>query len=202
MVREGKERSRSLFGSVVTWKCCWGSAGYWLLRIRTVQLQGREFWLMMQTPELIRMHLCAPRKSVPSFSPSWLSLFVSDSSWQWQSISGTAAFPLVPPSLQELTKKYNLCITGEGLSQLQATDMQLLRRLIPHVQVFARVAPKQKVFIVCFSITVTLYPPSPHLLYFSQGFLFREVYMHTILQKMVVRAWLNILNGASKTDLV
>ncbi|KAH0628968.1 hypothetical protein JD844_010644 [Phrynosoma platyrhinos] len=66
------------------------------------------------------------------------------SSWQWQSISGTVTLPIIPPSLQELTRHHNLCITGEGLSQLQALDSQFLLWLIPHVQVFARVAPKQK----------------------------------------------------------
>lgn len=74
-----------------------------------------------------------------------LNIPVSDSSWQWQSISGTITLPIVPHSLQDLTKNHNLCVTGEGLSQLQATDSQFLLRLIPHIQVFARVAPKQKV---------------------------------------------------------
>ncbi|CAI5764980.1 manganese-transporting ATPase 13A1 [Podarcis lilfordi] len=71
-----------------------------------------------------------------------------DCSWQWQSISGTVTLPIIPDSLQELTRDHNLCVTGEGLSQLQATDGQLLLRLIPHVQVFARVAPKQKEFVI------------------------------------------------------
>nr|XP_020634904.1 manganese-transporting ATPase 13A1 [Pogona vitticeps] len=70
------------------------------------------------------------------------------SSWQWQSISGAITFPIIPPSLPELTQNHNLCVTGEGLSQLQAVDSQLLLRLIPHVQVFARVAPKQKEFVI------------------------------------------------------
>ncbi|XP_044287035.1 endoplasmic reticulum transmembrane helix translocase isoform X2 [Varanus komodoensis] len=70
------------------------------------------------------------------------------SNWQWQSISGTITLPAAPQSLQELTRNHNLCITGEGLSQLQAVDPQLLLGLIPHVQVFARVAPKQKEFVI------------------------------------------------------
>lgn len=54
-------------------------------------------------------------------------------------------FPILPTSLRELTQRYDLCVTGEGLSHLQALDRQQLLRLIPHIQVFARVVPKQKV---------------------------------------------------------
>lgn len=48
-------------------------------------------------------------------------------------------------SLQELTQRYDLCVTGEGLSHLQSVNRQQLLKLIPHIQVFARVVPKQKV---------------------------------------------------------
>ncbi|ETE70995.1 putative cation-transporting ATPase 13A1, partial [Ophiophagus hannah] len=58
------------------------------------------------------------------------------SGWKWQSISGTTVLPIVPDSLRELTSHHNLCITGEGLAHLQATDSQLLLKLIPHIQEF------------------------------------------------------------------
>uniref|UniRef100_A0A7M4F5R3 Endoplasmic reticulum transmembrane helix translocase n=1 Tax=Crocodylus porosus TaxID=8502 RepID=A0A7M4F5R3_CROPO len=70
------------------------------------------------------------------------------SSWQWQSIDGTVALPALPHTPQELTQQYDLCITGEGLSYLQAARRQLLLKLIPCIQVFARVAPKQKEFVI------------------------------------------------------
>lgn len=70
---------------------------------------------------------------------------VPGSSWQWQSIDGTVALPALPHTPQELTQQYDLCITGEGLSYLLAARRQLLLKLIPCIQVFARVAPKQKV---------------------------------------------------------
>lgn len=53
--------------------------------------------------------------------------------------------PLVQGSPKALALEYALCLTGDGLAHLQAEDPQLLLHLIPHVQVFARVAPKQKV---------------------------------------------------------
>ncbi|XP_054039459.1 endoplasmic reticulum transmembrane helix translocase isoform X2 [Rissa tridactyla] len=70
------------------------------------------------------------------------------SSWQWQSIDGAVVLPLLPASLRELTQRYDLCVTGEGLSHLQSVNRQQLLKLIPHIQVFARVVPKQKEFVI------------------------------------------------------
>lgn len=55
------------------------------------------------------------------------------------------ALPAFPDSLRDLTDPFDLCLTGEGLEQLRSRDRDRLLRLIPHIQVFARVAPKQKV---------------------------------------------------------
>ena len=52
--------------------------------------------------------------------------------------------PLPPPSVDEFIEQYDLCVTGEGLARLSA-DTRLLNALLPHVRVFARVSPKQKV---------------------------------------------------------
>lgn len=49
---------------------------------------------------------------------------------------------------------YDLCVTGEGLSRL-TYDSQLLKALLPHVRVFARVSPKQKVISQKFLFVVT-----------------------------------------------
>lgn len=55
------------------------------------------------------------------------------------------ALPAFPDSLRDLTGPFELCLTGEGLEQLRLRDRERLLRLIPHIRVFARVAPKQKV---------------------------------------------------------
>lgn len=65
--------------------------------------------------------------------------------WEWHSIDGSVMLPLAPGSVKALADKYALCLTGDGLAHLQAADPQQLLHLIPHVHVFARVAPKQKV---------------------------------------------------------
>lgn len=64
---------------------------------------------------------------------------------EWRSIDGSVVLPLAKGSPKALALEHALCLTGDGLAHLQAEDPQQLLRLIPHVQVFARVAPKQKV---------------------------------------------------------
>ncbi|MGH0154349.1 UNVERIFIED_CONTAM: hypothetical protein FKN15_029008 [Acipenser sinensis] len=68
--------------------------------------------------------------------------------WQWQSIDGSVELPLVPHSVKELVREFDLCVTGEGLACLQVQNSGLLLKLIPNIQVFARVAPKQKEFVI------------------------------------------------------
>ncbi|XP_035626691.1 manganese-transporting ATPase 13A1 [Oncorhynchus keta] len=67
--------------------------------------------------------------------------------WQWESIDGSVCVPLPPPSVPSLVDQYDLCVTGEGLTRL-TSDTRLLHALLPHVQVFARVSPKQKEFVI------------------------------------------------------
>ncbi|XP_062846898.1 manganese-transporting ATPase 13A1 [Trichomycterus rosablanca] len=67
--------------------------------------------------------------------------------WQWESIDATVRVPLPPPSISDLVSRYDLCVTGEGLTRL-TLDPRLLNALLPHVQVFARVSPKQKEFVI------------------------------------------------------
>lgn len=67
--------------------------------------------------------------------------------WQWESIDGSVCVPLPPPSVSGLVSCYDLCVTGEGLTKL-TLDPRLLNALLPHVRVFARVSPKQKVSIL------------------------------------------------------
>lgn len=64
--------------------------------------------------------------------------------WQWESIDGTVHVPLPPPSVTSFVHQFDLCVTGEGLTRL-CCDPRLLHTLLPHIGVFARVSPKQKV---------------------------------------------------------
>lgn len=74
----------------------------------------------------------------------WCALCCVSGDWQWESIDGSVCVALPPPSVSELVQQYDLCVTGEGLVRL-TYDPKLLNALLPHVRVFARVNPKQKV---------------------------------------------------------
>ncbi|XP_051904364.1 manganese-transporting ATPase 13A1 [Hippocampus zosterae] len=76
-----------------------------------------------------------------------LVLQSSHGGWQWESIDGTVHVPLSPPSVSSFVHQYDLCVTGEGLARL-CCDPRLLHALLPHIQVFARVSPKQKEFVI------------------------------------------------------
>uniref|UniRef100_A0A8P4G0Y2 Endoplasmic reticulum transmembrane helix translocase n=1 Tax=Dicentrarchus labrax TaxID=13489 RepID=A0A8P4G0Y2_DICLA len=67
--------------------------------------------------------------------------------WQWESIDGSVCVPLPPPSVSAFVHQFDLCVTGEGLVRLSC-DPRLLHALLPHIQVFARVSPKQKEFVI------------------------------------------------------
>ncbi|TRY63708.1 hypothetical protein TCAL_03617 [Tigriopus californicus] len=75
--------------------------------------------------------------------------------WVWQSVDQTKELPVLilgklnrrNEAWVSLTNNHDLCVTGEGLSFLQ-TETKLLNALLPHVKVFARVAPKQKEFVI------------------------------------------------------
>lgn len=64
--------------------------------------------------------------------------------WQWVSIDDSVCLPLPTSSVSDLVRQYDLCVTGEGLTRL-TYEPSLLNALLPHVPVFARVSPKQKV---------------------------------------------------------
>ncbi|KAI5703947.1 hypothetical protein M8J75_000336 [Diaphorina citri] len=69
--------------------------------------------------------------------------------WTWRSIDETLSLPLEPKNLsRDLLEVYDLCLTGEGLTYLKDAHPKLLRRILPHVSVFARVSPKQKEFVI------------------------------------------------------
>lgn len=72
--------------------------------------------------------------------------------WQWESIDGSVCVPMPPPTVSSLVHKFDLCVTGEGLARLSC-EPRLLNTLLPHIQVFARVSPKQK---VCWEIQANL----------------------------------------------
>ncbi|CAL1689453.1 unnamed protein product [Lasius platythorax] len=83
--------------------------------------------------------------------PNTLVLTENDGEWLWESIDKTMQLPLNVKNIvsrKEIWKDYALCVTGEGLSYLKENQRELLQKLLPHVVIFARCAPKQKEFII------------------------------------------------------
>lgn len=69
--------------------------------------------------------------------------------WAWFSIDETLCFPPLPPTgYKSLTEKYDLCLTGEAMTYLHEKMPKFFYQVLPHVRVFARVAPKQKEFVI------------------------------------------------------
>ena len=82
---------------------------------------------------------------------------IEDILWQWESVNGKTCFPVMnnelskhefEDALKKLVGGYAICITGEGLNFLQKFRPKLHARIIPHVKIFARFAPKQKEHVI------------------------------------------------------
>ncbi|KAK3922402.1 Manganese-transporting ATPase 13A1 [Frankliniella fusca] len=79
-----------------------------------------------------------------------LILTLSNSNeWIWETIDQTKNVTLAK-SLQDakFVKSYDLCVTGEGLAYLCENHEKFWYSILPHIQVFARVAPKQKEMVI------------------------------------------------------
>ncbi|KAH9507584.1 hypothetical protein Btru_051519 [Bulinus truncatus] len=69
--------------------------------------------------------------------------------WHWQSIDDKIVIKAKPVNpKKDLLTLYDLCLTGEALTYLQAGDKKYFHLLLASAKVFARVAPKQKELII------------------------------------------------------
>ena len=68
--------------------------------------------------------------------------------YKWRTIDLDLSLPLEPTSVREFVSKYDLCLTGDAMTYLIDTNPALFEALLPFVKVWARVAPKQKEFII------------------------------------------------------
>nr|MBE5724976.1 putative cation-transporting ATPase 13A1 [Cucujiformia] len=72
---------------------------------------------------------------------------VEGDDWEWESVDQEVRFPL-EYDYKILTKKYDMCVTGDGLTFLKSNYPKFLTLILPHITVFARFAPKQKEFVI------------------------------------------------------
>lgn len=69
--------------------------------------------------------------------------------WFWESIDQSLRFTLAPEkSIKDLISNFDLCVTGEGLQFLSEEHKPFMMSILPHIAVFARVAPKQKELVI------------------------------------------------------
>lgn len=71
--------------------------------------------------------------------------------WRWKGVYGDIDLDLLPKSKAEMTTffaNYEFCLTGPAFSYLLQNHLDFLRKLLAHVKVFARMAPKQKERII------------------------------------------------------
>uniref|UniRef100_A0A915Q1N7 Cation-transporting ATPase n=1 Tax=Setaria digitata TaxID=48799 RepID=A0A915Q1N7_9BILA len=67
--------------------------------------------------------------------------------WMWKSVNDDSEFSLLPSPSAELVSfmsEYEFCITGQAFMYLLAKHTLFLQYIIPHIKIFARMAPKQK----------------------------------------------------------
>ncbi|XP_065339306.1 endoplasmic reticulum transmembrane helix translocase [Cloeon dipterum] len=91
---------------------------------------------------------CHVAKELKFTQKPTLVLVEDESKWFWESIDQSKRLKVLPEKYTDLTSKFDLCVTGEGLVFLQDNHRKLLQSLLPHIKVFARVAPKQKEFVI------------------------------------------------------
>lgn len=72
----------------------------------------------------------------------------NDQKWHWESIRGDLKRQIGEVKLKEFIKEFDLCVTGESLSFLRDEHNDYLLKILPHVSVYARFAPKQKEFVI------------------------------------------------------
>ena len=66
----------------------------------------------------------------------------------WRFIKEKETLPVQPLNVDAFLKAFDLCVTGEGLDFLLEKHFNLYLKLLPHIKVWARVAPKQKEYIL------------------------------------------------------
>nr|XP_018900940.1 PREDICTED: manganese-transporting ATPase 13A1 [Bemisia tabaci] len=73
-----------------------------------------------------------------------------DGTWKWETIdeSFSVNFPQPEDVVRKIIKRYDFCLTGEGLVHMIKNHKSLFHLILPHVAVFARVAPTQKEFVI------------------------------------------------------
>lgn len=115
--------------------------------IREIQEASHHVVMITGDNPLTACHVARELHFIQKEHTLILQQIPDQTNWQWESIDGTVHIPMPPPDVSSLLQKFDLCVTGEGLTRL-GYEPRLLHTLLPHIRVFARVSPKQKEFVI------------------------------------------------------
>lgn len=88
------------------------------------------------------------RKNILVLSPEIQNIDKNETKYVWLSINEDQFEELNEKAWKNLVKNYDLAVTGDGLTYLNEYRYQYLKSIIPYITVYARVAPKQKEFVI------------------------------------------------------
>lgn len=91
---------------------------------------------------------CHVAKELKFCSKPILILTEQKESWVWETINQSENYDLNDFISKSLFRKYDMCVTGDSLNYLRENYNTFLSKLLPHITVFARFAPKQKEFVI------------------------------------------------------
>ncbi|XP_030752432.1 manganese-transporting ATPase 13A1 [Sitophilus oryzae] len=113
--------------------------------IREIQNASHKVVMITGDNPLTACHVAGELK----FTSKSIAILTEDQSLKfvWEDVHQTERIPIDAKD-RDILAKYDLCITGDGLTYLQRNHPTLLRGILPHVAIFARFAPKQKEFVV------------------------------------------------------
>lgn len=113
------------------------------------ELQESSHMVTMITGDnpLTACYVANELKFTRSRSSIILMLTEVNDTWCWVNDRNKIQLPL-NNNVKKLVETFDLCLTGDGLAYLNQNHNDLLKIILPHVCVFARVAPKEKEFII------------------------------------------------------
>ncbi|KAJ8952494.1 hypothetical protein NQ318_003290 [Aromia moschata] len=112
--------------------------------IKELQYSSHKVVMITGDNPLTACHVAKELKFTPK--PT-LILTQDNDNFLWQSIDESEQLQL-DYDYKTLVKKYDLCITGNGLNYLRENFNSFLNLILPYITVFARFAPKQKEFVI------------------------------------------------------
>ncbi|XP_053209621.1 endoplasmic reticulum transmembrane helix translocase-like [Panonychus citri] len=72
----------------------------------------------------------------------------NETQWKWKGIYDESEHECSPNMKREFYQNYDLCLTGDGMNYLLENHNKFFYSILPHIVVWARVAPKQKEFVI------------------------------------------------------